>query len=201
MPYWLGYIRVDDVDVATGRFGQLGGKVHHPPTDIPNISRFSLVADPQMAMLALVKGAKPAQELPSPSQMGNVGWHELFAADPEKAFAFYSEIFGWQKAEGGAGARPNYQPFSAGGEIIGGLFNKVEIPADFMLALLFQCPRHRCGRQNRPSARRRSLLRACCFGEWRPDRPLPRSARRLFRFARSAKSCRIFNDRAFMTVA
>jgi predicted enzyme related to lactoylglutathione lyase len=79
-----------------------------------------------MAMLALVKGAKPAQELPSPSQIGNVGWHELFAADPKKAFAFYSEIFGWQKAEGGAGARPNYQPFSAGGEIIGGLLNKVE---------------------------------------------------------------------------
>lgn len=134
-PYWLGYIYVDDVDSAASRFAQRGGRVHVPPTDIPGISRFSIVADPELAMLALVKGAKPAQEQPSQlGQTGQVGWHELLSVDWEKAFVFYSAIFGWQKAEGGPDPRPNYQRFSAGNDIIGGMFNKLEsLPISFWL--------------------------------------------------------------------
>ncbi len=134
-PYWLGYIRVDDVDVVASRFAQLGGAVQVPPTDIPGISRFSIVADPELAMLALVKGAKSVEEQPSQSaQIGHVGWHELLSVDREKAFAFYSAVLGWQKAEGGIDTRPNYQRFSAGDEIIGGMFNKLEsLPISFWL--------------------------------------------------------------------
>ena len=36
---------------------------------------------------------------------GRVGWHELFAADWEKAWAFYGELFGWQKAQTSTPAR------------------------------------------------------------------------------------------------
>src|SRR5690349_4337795 len=54
---------------------------------------------PQMATLALVKGLNAGQaqsaELGAPCR---VGWHELLTADWEKAFAFYGELFGWQKA-------------------------------------------------------------------------------------------------------
>lgn len=134
-PYWLGYVRVDDVDAAAQRFAQFGGNVQVSPTDIPGISRFSIVADPELAMLALVKGAKPVEEQPSQSaQIGHVGWHELLSADREKAFAFYGAALGWQKAEGGPDLRPNYQRFSAGGEIIGGMFNKLEsLPMSFWL--------------------------------------------------------------------
>ena len=57
-PHWIGYVGVDDVDAAVGRIKELGGAVYVPPTDVPNISRFSVVADPQMATLALVKGLK-----------------------------------------------------------------------------------------------------------------------------------------------
>ena len=55
-PRWIGYVGVDDVDAAVERIKQLGGAVYVPPMDVPNISRFSVVADPQMATLALVKG-------------------------------------------------------------------------------------------------------------------------------------------------
>ena len=124
-PHWIGYVGVDDVDAAVDRIKQLGGAVHVPPTDVPGISRFSIVADPQMATLALVKGLKPGQaqsaELGAP---GRVGWHELLAADWEKAFAFYGELFGWQKADAHAGAIGTYQQFSADGETIGGMFTK-----------------------------------------------------------------------------
>jgi len=124
-PHWIGYVGVDDVDAAVDPIKQLGGTVHVPPTDVPGISRFSVVADPQMATLALVKGLKPRQEQSAElGTAGRVGWHELLAADWEKAFAFYGEIFGWQKADAHIGAMGTYQQFSAGGETIGGMFTK-----------------------------------------------------------------------------
>ncbi|HEY1737023.1 MAG TPA: VOC family protein [Methylovirgula sp.] len=134
-PYWLGYIRVDDVDVAAERFAQGGGEVHLPPTDIPNISRFSIVADPQKAVLALVKGAKQVNDLPADSGgIGHIGWRELLAEDWEKEFAFYNATFGWQKAEGALDARTNYQSFSDGHATVGGMFNKLDdVPTSIWL--------------------------------------------------------------------
>ena len=124
MPYWLGYVRVEDVDAAAAQFSELGGIVHIPPTDVPNIGRFSVVSDPQMATLALIKGAQPAQAPPpQPNPLGHVVWNELFAADRKSAFSFYSAVFGWRKAEG-AGEVENYEPLSAGDDVIGGILDK-----------------------------------------------------------------------------
>lgn len=134
-PHWIGYVGVDDVDAVVGRIKQLGGAVHVPPTDVPNISRFSIVADPQMATLALVKGLNTDQAQPfEKDTLGRVGWHELLAADWEKAFAFYGELFGWQKADAHTGTMGTYQQFSAGGETIGGMFTKpATLPVPFWL--------------------------------------------------------------------
>jgi predicted enzyme related to lactoylglutathione lyase len=125
-PSWIGYVSVNDVDATAGRIKHLGGAVHVQPQDILNISRFSVVADPQMATLALFKWQQPpAQEQPINLRTpGRVGWHELFAADWEKAWPFYSELFGWQKAEAETGAAGAYQLFSAGGQTIGGMTTK-----------------------------------------------------------------------------
>ena len=49
------------MDAAAERIKQFGGAVQVPPTDVPDISRFSVVADPQMATLALMKGRKPGE--------------------------------------------------------------------------------------------------------------------------------------------
>ncbi len=134
-PRWTGYVGVDDVDAAVERIKQLGGAVYVPPMDVPNISRFSVVADPQMATLALVKGAKTSQaQSAAPGKPGHVGWHELLAADWETAFAFYGELFGWQKADSHVGVMGAYQEFSAGGETIGGMFTKpATLPVPFWL--------------------------------------------------------------------
>jgi predicted enzyme related to lactoylglutathione lyase len=45
-PHWIGYGGVDDVDTTAMRVKSLGGTVHVPPTDVMNISRFSIIADP-----------------------------------------------------------------------------------------------------------------------------------------------------------
>jgi len=133
--HWIGYVGVDDVDAAVDRVRQLGGVVYVPPTDVSNISRFSVVADPQMATLALIKGLKSSQAQSAElGPLGRVGWHELLAADWEKAFAFYGELFGWQRAASHFGAMGRYQTFSTGGETIGGMFTKpVTLPLPFWL--------------------------------------------------------------------
>jgi predicted enzyme related to lactoylglutathione lyase len=134
-PGWVGYVGVNDVDATADRIKRLGGVVHVPPTDVPNISRFSVFADPQTARLALFKWLKPGREQPAePGAPGRVGWHELLAADWEKALAFYSELFGWQKADADIGEMGTYQLFSAGGQTIGGMVTKPPtMPAPFWL--------------------------------------------------------------------
>jgi predicted enzyme related to lactoylglutathione lyase len=134
-PSWVGYVGVDDVDAAADRIERLGGAVHVPPMDIPNISRFSVVADPQMATFVLVKWLNPRREQPAaPGTPGRGGWHELLAGDREKAFAFYNEIFGWQKADAEIDPTGAYQLFSAGGLTIGGICTKPPIvPVPFWL--------------------------------------------------------------------
>ncbi len=134
-PHWIGYVGVDDVDAAAERIRELGGAVHVPPRDIANISRFSVVTDPQTARLALFKFLQPGQEQPAELDTpGRVGWHVLLAADWEKAFAFYSELFGWQKADADGAVTDTYQVFSAGGQTIGGMFTKPPtVPVPFWL--------------------------------------------------------------------
>src|ERR1700689_3760596 len=51
-------------------------------------------------------------------RIGRVGWHELFAPDWQKVFAFYGEIFGWRKGDAEIGSSEIYQLFSAGGPTI-----------------------------------------------------------------------------------
>jgi predicted enzyme related to lactoylglutathione lyase len=63
-PRWMGYIGVNDVDATADRIRRLGGAVYVPPTD-SNIGRISVVADPQTATLALVKGLKPDRAQPA----------------------------------------------------------------------------------------------------------------------------------------
>ena len=134
-PRWLGYVAVDDVDAAARRISQFGGAVHVPPSDIPEIGRFSVVADPQAATFALIKWLKPGQAQPDElDKPGWVGWHELLAANGEQAFPFYAELFGWRKAEAEIEPESTYRPFSVGTRTIGGMFTKpAMVPMPFWL--------------------------------------------------------------------
>jgi hypothetical protein len=61
-PAWGGYVTVDNVDALAEKVPGLGGKVFMPPTDIPGVGRFCVVADPQGAVLNLITYAAPAHE-------------------------------------------------------------------------------------------------------------------------------------------
>lgn len=56
--HWMGYITVDDIDAIAKRTQELGGKVEHPPTDIPNLGRFCVISDPTGAVVALMQFSK-----------------------------------------------------------------------------------------------------------------------------------------------
>ena len=127
LPRWIGYVGVDDVDATANKLRRLGGTIHVPPTDVADISRFAIVTDPQRATFALFKWLTPQQDKPAePRAPCRVAWHELFASDWRNAFAFYHELFGWERAEAESGERGTYQPFSTAGQPIGGMATKPE---------------------------------------------------------------------------
>jgi uncharacterized protein len=99
-PAWSGYVRVDDVDAAEARILQLGGKVVRPGSDIPDVGRFAVVADPQGATFLLFKPARhDPPPMPAADAPGTTGWHELRAADGAAVFGFYATLFGWTRGE------------------------------------------------------------------------------------------------------
>ncbi len=133
---WIGHIGVADVDAMAARVTEAGGAIHRPPTDIPGIGRFAVVADPHGAVFILFQpnpGHTP-QPVP-PMTPGHAGWHELQAGDRETAFAFYERLFGWTRHTAiGMGPMGIYQTFAANGVQIGGMMTKMEsAPTPFWL--------------------------------------------------------------------
>jgi predicted enzyme related to lactoylglutathione lyase len=134
MPRWMGYVGVKDVAAVADEIRRLGGKIYVPPTET-NIGRISVVADLEMAVLGLIDEVQPRRvESGALDQPAGVGWCELLAAEPDKAFAFYNKLFSWQRADVEAGAMDSYQLLSAGDQTIGGIFAKRERePVSFWL--------------------------------------------------------------------
>jgi len=54
-PHWMLYFLVDDTDASAAKAEELGGTIHVPPGDIPNIGRFSVVSDPAGATFTIIK--------------------------------------------------------------------------------------------------------------------------------------------------
>lgn len=54
-PHWMIYFTVQDCDADAQRAKSLGGKVVLPPMDVPNVGRFSVLADPAGATFAIIK--------------------------------------------------------------------------------------------------------------------------------------------------
>ncbi len=53
-PHWGTYVTVNDVDVVAQKAAEYGGAVLVPPTDIPEIGRFSVLQDPQGAFFNVI---------------------------------------------------------------------------------------------------------------------------------------------------
>jgi len=111
--HWVPYATVASVDEATAKVAALGGKVLVPPTDIPNVGRFSMIADGQGAALSPMSLREEPPEQSGPLPEGTFCWHELITTDPAAATTFYTSLFGWSHAEVPTGRGP-YHLFRRG---------------------------------------------------------------------------------------
>ena len=118
---WLPYVRVDDVDESVRRIGEAGGRVHAPPTDLPDVGRFAVVADRQGAAFTVWRDE-------SDEATGNdaFAWDELYTDDPAAAADFYGAMFGWSTAPFNKG----YTVFKRGDAMVGGLLARPDAIAE-----------------------------------------------------------------------
>ncbi|MGH8208781.1 MAG: VOC family protein [Steroidobacteraceae bacterium] len=125
-PLWIVYIATPDVDATVVEASRLGGKVLKSATDIPNVGRYAVLADPQGATFAVYMPAGPAPE-GSANRSGGAGeftWHELATTDYAAALSFYVALFGWEKGTAhDMGAMGIYQIINQHGAQVGGIYS------------------------------------------------------------------------------
>ncbi len=126
-PQWMANVTVTDVDATVTRVKELGGQIHKPAEDLPNIGRFAVIADPQGAPITVFKPAM-AMAAHDTTKMGEFTWNELATTDAEAALRFYSELFGWEKIDAmDMGAMGPYLIWGREGKPLGGTFKKPEM--------------------------------------------------------------------------
>ena len=123
--HWLAYITAPDVDGTANRASELGGSILVPPTEIPNVGRFAVIADPDGAVFALFAPLEGAPDHPGMPGVGEFSWHELMTSDYEKGFDFYRQLFGWATVEDmDMGEHGIYRIYGAGGPPLGGMMTR-----------------------------------------------------------------------------
>lgn len=128
-PTWLGYLYVPDVDQAVAKIETAGGTSVMPATDIPNVGRIAMVADPQGAPFYIMKPTPPANDPKGESDVFSrnavqrCGWNELATTDGVAALDFYTSQFGLEKGDAmPMGEAGDYRFINRGGEMIGAIF-------------------------------------------------------------------------------
>jgi hypothetical protein len=124
-PHWIVYIATPDVDATVAEAERLGGKVVKSASDIPNMGRFAVLADPQGATFAVYTPPGPAPEGGRPAAVpGEFNWHELATTDYAAALEFYVALFGWEKGPThDMGSMGMYQIIDLAGAQVGGIYN------------------------------------------------------------------------------
>jgi predicted enzyme related to lactoylglutathione lyase len=124
-PHWLTYIETQDIDETFALATKLGARTYVPPTDIPTVGRFAVLADPQGATFALFTPL-PSDNPPMKNldRAGEFSWRELMTTNQKDAFAFYEELFGWKETSAmDMGEHGVYQMFGLTSEVpIGGVY-------------------------------------------------------------------------------
>jgi uncharacterized protein len=92
---WNTHVSVDSADDAADTARRAGGSVIVEPCDAPPAGRLAVIADPTGAVVCLWQaGARPgAGVVNEPSAWA---MSMLNTDDPERAEAFYGELFGWR---------------------------------------------------------------------------------------------------------
>jgi predicted enzyme related to lactoylglutathione lyase len=125
-PNWMAYVESDNVDDTVAKAKALGGKVVAGPDDIPGTGRFAVMRDPQGATFGVYRSTRQSGGWDGKNVVGRFSWHELMTSDYQKAFDFYSSLFGWNRTSAmDLGGGNMYQMYGQGEAQYGGMFNKM----------------------------------------------------------------------------
>jgi len=124
-PHWLIYLSTPDAAATTAKATELGATVLMGPMELPEVGTISVLADPHGAVFCAFQPATYTPGHDGPAAMGEFSWHELATHDWEAGWAFYAEVFDWQKDHAmDMGEMGTYQMFNRGAHPLGGIFNK-----------------------------------------------------------------------------
>jgi uncharacterized protein len=128
-PHWLGHVAVEDADETAGKVKAGGGTIYFGPSDIPEIGRFVVFADPQGAVLSAFASSSPPE---GPPAEGTFVWDELATSDIDAAKAFYGDVFAWTSRDMDMGGGFTYTMFErpGGGDAGGGMTLTDEMKAN-----------------------------------------------------------------------
>lgn len=127
-PHWNVYVNVDDVDTYAKRAEAAGATTFAPPFDVLDSGRMAVLGDPTGAIFCMWQ---PQQHggFGLVNEPGAMDWNELLSSDPEKARAFYTELFDWKAETMTMGAGPDaadYTVFSVADKPVAGLMQTPE---------------------------------------------------------------------------
>jgi predicted enzyme related to lactoylglutathione lyase len=116
--WWSAYVDVADIEKVVARVKQLGGHIVEALTDLPNLGRACLIADPGGAVICLVMPTAAAGENPA---SGPFIWHHLVTTEQAESGPFYCELLGWTRREVDAGQFGIYTIFQRDGKDVAGI--------------------------------------------------------------------------------
>jgi predicted enzyme related to lactoylglutathione lyase len=94
-PRWFAYISVSNVEKASRRVTEAGGRVLAPPRKFPKRGEQAICTDPEGAVFGVVKSSSgdPKDFLPEP---GDWIWIQLLSHDANRASEFYRAVGGYE---------------------------------------------------------------------------------------------------------
>jgi uncharacterized protein len=123
---WTLYFASDDADATAKLVGDNGGTVLFDPMDIPGSGRMFIATDATGGAFGVwqSQGMVGAEIYNEP---GSMVWEDGRLSDPAAGKRFYAAVFGhtFQPVEG---APEDYETFSVGGEVAGGMGGMMGAP-------------------------------------------------------------------------
>lgn len=92
--YWHTYLASDDADATAERIRAAGGTILIEPMDVPTFGRMLVAEDPNGAPFSVLQ-ARDHIGAGIYNESGACIWNENLSNDPEKAKAFYGDVFGF----------------------------------------------------------------------------------------------------------
>ena len=118
--HWTTYLASDDADATAAKIREAGGTVMMDPFDVFDVGRMTIAQDPTGAIFGVWQplafaGAQLANE------PGTLNWNECQTNDPERAAAFYEQVFGYEIDEAPMGGAGVYRVLKVDGRGIAGM--------------------------------------------------------------------------------